>query len=64
MQNPTCNKPIATERDTDRQKEIKESRRELLDLLEVALAGSPSWPLVRAKVMDIFGRKGLQGGGQ
>lgn len=48
----------------NRQKIIKESRRELLDLLEVALSGSPSWPIVRAKVMEIFGRKGLQGAGQ
>lgn len=47
-----------------RQKDIRESRRELLDLLEVALGGSPSWPIVRAKVMEIFGRKGLQGNGQ
>ena len=44
----------------NRQKDIKESRRELLDLLEIALAGSPSWPIVRAKVLEIFGRKGLQ----
>lgn len=66
MQNPnqlpsTSVKIRTTDRETQ-QKEIRESRRELLDLLEVALAGSPSWPIVRTKVMEIFGRNGLQGG--
>lgn len=43
--------------------DVKKAQRELLDLLEVALAGSPSWPIIRAKVLEIFGRKGLQRGG-
>lgn len=48
----------------NRHEAVRRARKELLTLLEVALAGSSSWPIVRAKVMEIFGRKGLQGGGQ
>lgn len=41
-------------------KAIKETRKELLDLLEIAIGESPQWPLVRSRILQIFGRKGLE----
>lgn len=41
--------------------EIQQKRRYLLDCLEGALCDSPKWPLVRSRVLTVFGRDGLGG---
>jgi predicted nucleic acid-binding Zn ribbon protein len=40
-------------------KEIQEQRRYLLDCLEAALFDSPKWPLIRQRVLKVFGRESL-----
>jgi len=35
------------------------ARRNLLDLLEASYGDTPSWPLIRARVLQIFGRSGF-----
>lgn len=41
--------------------ELQQGRRYLLDCLEGALCDSPKWPLVRSRVLTVFGRDGLGG---
>jgi hypothetical protein len=41
--------------------QIKQARKNILDLLEVSIGESPQWGLVRGKVMNCFGRDGLEG---
>ena len=39
---------------------IKQSRKDLLDFLEIAYGHQENWLKVRAKIMKIFGRDGLE----
>lgn len=41
-------------------KAIKRTRKEILDLLEVAFGQSTKWPLVRSRMLAAFGRYGLE----
>lgn len=39
---------------------IKQTRKEILDLLELVVGESAQWPLVRSRVLSAFGRNGLE----
>lgn len=39
---------------------IKNARWRVLDILENRLGGEPDWPVIRAKIMKVFGRDGLE----
>lgn len=40
---------------------IKQTRRQLLDILDVAYRNGPQWPFVRSRILKLFGRDGLEG---
>jgi hypothetical protein len=39
---------------------LKESRRRILDLLEGSIGDHPKWSFIRSRVLQIFGRDGLE----
>lgn len=40
--------------------EIKTTRKEILDMLELVLGEHPSWERIRSKILRAFGRQGLE----
>ena len=38
-----------------------ESRKQLMDVIEVAFIGRSGWPIMRSKLLDFFGNNGLEG---
>jgi len=46
---------------TDLLEEVKRTRSRLLDLLDSAYCATPQWKLVRSRIMECFGRDGLEG---
>ena len=43
------------------QEAIKKTRKNVLDFLDVAFGSSPQWPMVRSRILQAFGRDGLDG---
>ena len=41
--------------------EVKRVRKQILDLLEGSYGGSTQWPLVRSRILHLFGSSGLEG---
>lgn len=42
-------------------REIRKARGETTDLLELAVGASDQWPTYRARILRIFGDRGLEG---
>lgn len=40
---------------------IAATRKQLLDVIELAFGDSPKWPVVRSRVLDLLGESGLEG---
>ncbi len=45
----------------DLENAVKKAQRQILDLLEAAMGESPQWPLIRSRILGVFGRNGLAG---
>ena len=43
------------------QNSVRQTRKDILDLMDVAYANTPQWKLIRARIMSAFGREGLEG---
>ncbi len=43
------------------QAEISQTRKNLLDLLEMAFGDHPKWPYARSRVLRSLGRSGIEG---
>lgn len=40
---------------------VAKARKEILDIVEMAYGDSQRWPFVRARILKVFGRNGLEG---